>query len=96
MTLKELANCTLVKVIIFALVMFAVAFIFDSMLPVISMDTAIGQLEHSDESFIAMQTYNRIQSAYGWVTTAISLAFSVSIIRDIFKTIKFYMKEQEI
>ena len=86
---------TAVKVIIFAVLMFIVAAVGQSMSPVISNNMALGQMQNSDEMYILMDTYYKVRRIVSVAFAGIILLFTGSVARDIFKLVKTINTENE-
>lgn len=86
---------TTVKVIIFAVLMFIVAAVGQSMSPVISNNMALGQMQNSDEMYILMDTYYKVRPIVSAAFAGIILLFTGSVARDIFKLVKTINTENE-
>ena len=83
------------KVIIFAIVMFLIATVMQYISPIISNDIAMGQMENSDEAFVTMGLYNRLQNVAS-ALYSIGIAFLVCALGyDTYKFAKIINNEKE-
>lgn len=76
------------KLVVAAILTVIICLISNSLMPLFGNDVALGQLEHDDAYFIAMNTWHTINY---WMTMAAAIVWIVTgglITRDIYKYIK--------
>jgi hypothetical protein len=92
MSTSKFIKKTAVKIIIFALLVFIVTAVANSIDPIVSNQIAIGQMEHDDFAYILMETYNRFKPIGGAFVFVVTLLFTGRIASDAYK---FYKNKKE-
>ena len=78
----------LIKLLIAILLSLVIALISNSIMPLLGNDIAIGQLEHDDGYFIAMNAWHQTNFYLGLVAAAIWVFTGLGICIDVSKFIK--------
>lgn len=76
------------KIIMFSFLMIAAAAIMSSLSPVVSNEIALGQMQNSNETFVFMNAYNTVRPVISVVFAGITIWFTCTIARDIYKFFK--------
>ena len=78
----------LVRLILAVVLTLIIGFVSDSLMPIFGNDIALGQLEHEDFNFVAMQTWQNLQN---WLTIVVVVIWTLTaafIIKDFYKNKK--------
>lgn len=86
---------TAVKIIIFAFVMLIATTVLNSISTIVSNNMALGQLQHSNEMYILMNTYSNIKQIGNYAVVGITLLFTGKIASDSYKFYKTVKNEKE-
>ena len=92
---KQFVKKTIRKIVIFTIIMFVALSVFRSMSPIVSNTMALTQMQHSNEMFVMMETYNKIKPIFNAVSTMVYVWFACTIVRDIYKFVKVVNNEKE-
>lgn len=92
---KQFVKKTIRRMMIFAIVMFIVAAISQSMSPVISNSLALTQMQNDNVMFVVMDTYNRIKPIFNALYSCVILWFVYTLGRDTYKFVKTINTENE-
>lgn len=76
------------KIIIFAFIMTIILIISQSVSPIITNYISLDQMQNSDEAFVVMNTYNKIQPVIRIVFVGICILFATSLAKDTYKFVK--------
>ena len=85
---KKFISKTIIKMIIFAILMSVILFIAQSVSPIVSNNLALGQMQNSDEAFVVMNTYNKARPIFNTIMVGICGLFTVAIAKDTYKFVK--------
>lgn len=85
---KQFVKKTIRKIVIFAFLMIVITAITQSMSPIVSNNLALTQMQNSDETFVLMDTYNKIRPIFSLVYSVIIVWFVYGIGRDTYKFVK--------
>ena len=85
---KQFFKKTSRKVILFAFMMIIIAGLMKPVDVVISNELALTQMQNSNEMFAIMNTYFKVRSVFKFVYAGITLWFTGTIARDIYKFVK--------
>lgn len=88
METKKFVVKTVKKCILFAVLMFLIAGLMKPVGVVISNEMALTQMQHSNEMYILMDTYNKVRSIVSVAFAGIILWFTGTVARDIYKFVK--------
>lgn len=72
-----------------------ISLICNSLVPILSNEIALGQLENDNAYFIALQAWNQAQYYFGLATAAVWAACIASISVDVYKYMKNKKGENE-
>ena len=86
MTIKKFIIKTTVKIIIFAIISTVALSLLTN--PIITNELALIQMEHSNELYLLMETYNKVRPFVSIIYGLITALFAVTTIRDTYKFIK--------
>lgn len=92
MATKKYIIKTAIKVIAFIIISTIALTLLQS--PIISNEVALGQMENSNETFILMDTYNKVTPIISIIYGCITVGFIGTTIYDIYKFIKTKTKEK--
>ena len=92
---KQFIKKTAVKIILFTVMMFIIAGLMQPVGVVISNELALTQMENSNEMFVIMNTYNKVRSIVSVAFAGITLWFTSTIARDIYKFVKTIENKKE-
>ena len=95
MTTKKFITKTVKKCILFAVIMFIIAGLMQPVGVVISNELALTQMENSNEMFVIMNTYNKVRSIVSVAFAGITLWFTSTVARDIYKFVKTTENKKE-
>mgnify|MGYP006967120953 CR=1 FL=1 len=85
---KQFVKKIIKKIVIFAFIMIILTSFTQSMSPVVSNNMALTQMQNSDAMFIMMNTYNKIKPIISAIYFGITVWFTYTIGRDIYKFVK--------
>lgn len=86
--IKQFVKKTLRRIVIFVVIMLLVTALSSAMAPIISNEVALGQMQHSNEMFVLMETYNKIKPLFTAAYAAITIWFVYTLGRDTYKLVK--------
>lgn len=93
--MKNLVVKLVAKILIAVILCGILSFTVTSLMPTFGNDVAMGQLENNDVGFVAMETWNYLHNATGWVHALIILGCGVGCGIDVYKFIKQNKGENE-
>lgn len=82
MTTRKFIKSIVIDIVVFISLIIIITAIANSVGPLITTDNALGQMENSNEMYILMNTYNRIQSVFRLLYAVVILGFGYTIVRD--------------
>jgi hypothetical protein len=86
MTTKKFIIKTAIKIIIYAIISTIALSLLTS--PIITNELALGQMEHSNELYLLMETYNKVRPFISIIYGFITVLFAGTTICDTYKLIK--------
>lgn len=86
MTTKKFIIKTAIKIIIYAIISTIALSLLTN--PIITNELALGQMEHSNELYLLMETYNKVRPFISIIYGFITAFFAVTTISDTYKFIK--------
>lgn len=86
--IKRFVKHTVRKIVIFAVLMFIVAAIAQSISPLVTNELALTQMQNSNEMYVLMNTYTKIRPIANTIFNTIIYVFVGIIIRDIYDFVK--------
>ena len=92
---KQFVKKIIKKLVIFAFIMVILTSFTQAMSPVISNEIALTQMQNSNEMFVMMNTYNKIRLIVNAVYAGITIWFTYTIGRDIYKFVNVANNEKE-
>lgn len=95
METKKFVVKTVKKCVLFAVMMFIIAGLMKPVDVVISNELALTQMQHSNEMYILMDTYNKVRSIVSVAFAGVTLWFTSTIARDIYKFVKTLETKKE-
>lgn len=87
MTIEKFTRRILVKLIIYIILLGVIAAVLQTAEPLVSAEIALGQMENSNESFVALNSYSWLKSARPAINFGAWLLFTSTIARDVYKFI---------
>lgn len=85
---QKFISKTAIKIVIFAFIMTIILFIAQSISPIVSNNLALGQMQNTDETFVVMNTYNKVRPIFNTAMVGVCILFVFSIVKDVFKFVK--------
>lgn len=85
---KQFVKKTVRRTLIFAFIMIVVTAIGQSVSPMITNELALGQMQNSNETFVLMNTYNKIKPIFSALYSCVILWFMYTLGRDTYKFAK--------
>ena len=86
MSTKKFIIKTVVKVIIYAIISTVALSLLTN--PIITNELALTQMEHNNELYLLMETYNKVRPFISIIYGLITALFAATTIRDTYKFIK--------
>ena len=86
--IKRFTKKTVMRIIIFAFVMFVLSAIAQSVSPIVTNEMALTQMDNANEIFIMMNVYNKFMPVVNIAYSLVTLWFTYTIARDICKFVK--------
>ena len=80
----------LIKLVIAIIITTIIAWVSNSLMPILGNDVALGQLQNDDAYFVAMNAWQDLQNWLGIATAIVWLVIVYLIGKDIYKEIKLY------
>ena len=93
MTTREFIKKIAIKVVIYSIISTIVLYAIG--MPILTNELALGQMENSDESYVEMETYNRVKPIISIIYGLVTVLFAATTIDDTHKFIKFIKNKGE-
>ena len=94
MTLSKFLTKTIIKGAILLCMIVLMPTVVDAMVPIITNDIALGQMENSNDAYILMQTYGTYMSIARFGIGTIMVCLGLSMGLDTYIFTKSYKKEK--
>ena len=78
------------KIVVAIVLTVLISFVSNSLMPILCNDIALGQLQHDDAYFLAMEAWYRIHNWLGVATAIVWLIVTALIGKDIYNAIKIH------